>query len=162
MAQKRKPSQGKTRTRWRGPEGKYFARLVEEIRYPISGKVLRWKAVCDELESRGYGIHKCPDKLKADYHNAVRYWDARSWHETLRGPDGWALIELIQDMPCSDDGEVDWAHALTELHSDDRRMTAKRLKARYTAALKYWRALYRDSADKPVEWLSPLDFLRKE
>ena len=88
MSGKRKPYKGETATRWRGPLGKYFAEEIEDIRWPSGGgRELRWKEVLIELkeldrkgllghlEELGYELHTCPDKLKADYREAVKYWE---------------------------------------------------------------------------------------
>lgn len=88
---RRRPSKGKTATRWRGPEGLAFVELIDDIRYdgyvlyadqPIRGgkkqrkkHCLPWKEVLRLLQQDGSNIHKDVAKLKADYKSAKDYWE---------------------------------------------------------------------------------------
>lgn len=142
----RRPRKGPTATRWRGPEGEALADIVDGIRYADHlttrrKKKATWEEVLREIQKLGYGVHKDPNKLKADYHTAFNYRENRSWREKLRGSDGLALVELVEDILCCD-GEIDWPQALKELHPDDPRMTVGKSKARYESAVKYWTELY--------------------
>ena len=77
---RKRPSKGKTATRWRDvAEAKAFVEVVEDIRYCEFGerggkkKMLTWKEVLRELHRQGYDIHKDESKLKADYKVAKDY-----------------------------------------------------------------------------------------
>jgi hypothetical protein len=88
---RRRPSKGKTATRWRGPEGLALVELVDDIRYDgyilyghlrgggKNGKkaYLPWKEVLRLLRNDGWDLHNDHAKLKADYKIAMDYWEAQ-------------------------------------------------------------------------------------
>jgi hypothetical protein len=155
MARKR-PSGGKTRTRWRGPEGEYLANLVDGIRYSDVLTARRkskgtWEEVWREIRRMGYAVHKDPNKLKADYHTGSAYREKRAWGEALCGSEGLALIDLVFDLVDGtswDDGsgEFDWRFIRNRLHRNDHRITPGILRARYESAVRHWQGEYQNDA----------------
>jgi hypothetical protein len=136
---RRRPSKGKTATRWRTGEAMAFVVLVDAIRYAncYSRRPLAWKYAWRHLQAMRYGVHNDEAKLKADYWSAVNHFLDQHEQRLPHMPDAYALIDMVEDhFKLSADGwEIDWSRALKEIHNHDHWITVRRLKARYESAL---------------------------
>ena len=139
IARRRRPSKGKTATRWRTRQALAFVILVGSIRYAscYSRRPLAWKYVWRHLQAMRYEVHNDEAKLKADYWSAVNHFVDRDEQRLPHMVNAYALVDLVEDhfKLGSNGWEIDWPRALKEIHPDDHWITALRLKARYRRAL---------------------------
>ncbi len=104
MEQRHPLSRRKTAPRWRGREGYRFVVLIDSIRYADcdarAGKPLPWKHVLRELRKHGHRDHRDEAKLKADFHNARKFWSVLGDRAELPDPNTfdeltWKYLETF-------------------------------------------------------------------